>query len=480
MIKEGEVDCSMNGRFIRTLKKGDHFGEKSILLESTRTLDVNAKTNCVLYSISIDTLVNMVGERYKDVLYLNMIKMYFAKSIVFGKFNPKLIENGYECFKVKNYLKGDIVLKSGYTMCSKIIVIIEGSILNEKINQTVGKRGDIIFENEILKNNYEEKLKTDLIADPDCLLVETDREIFMKFLGGTFKEILRKSIAMESLNKLSLFKNFSQKKLEILSSITNIEKFDNGKRIITQGETDSKFYIVKSGKVDIFIDNNYIRTLNQNEYFGERALFFKEPRTATTQANGTVECYVIDHKDFKLILEENLTNYLKSRFFLQDFNVEMKDLDYIKDLGNGNFGTVCLVKSRKNKHLYAIKCMSKKQIDFEVLHKNLELERAILLKIDHPFIVKLVKTLKDQKNIYFLMEYVKGKELFDVIREIGLLDANQTKFYACSMMSSIEYLHDRKFIYRDLKPENIMVSENVFSFLIYKIFNLYNKVFSTF
>lgn len=461
IIKDGEVDCTMNGRLIRTLKKGENFGEKSILLESTRTLDVSARINCVLYSISIDTLVNMVGERYKDVLYLNMIKMSFAKSNIFGKFNPKMIETAYESFKVKNYLKGDVVFKSGFIMCSKIIIVLEGSLINEKINQTVGKRGDILFETELLNSNYNEKLKFDLIADPDCLLVEADKDQFMKFLGGNFKEIMKKSIAMDSLNKISIFKNFSQKKMEILSSITNVEKFDNGKRIITQGETDSKFYIVKSGKVDIFIDNNYIRTLNGNEYFGERALFFKEPRTATAQANGSVECYVIDHKDFKLILEENLGNYLKSRFFLQDFNVELKDLDFIKELGNGNFGTVCLVKSRKNKHYYAIKCMSKKQIDNEGLHKNLELERGILLKIDSPFIVKLVKTLKDYKNIFFLMEYIKGKELFDVIRDIGLLDAYQTKFYAASMMCAIEYLHERKFIYRDLKPENIMVAENV-------------------
>lgn len=409
----------------------------------------------------------MVGERYKDVLYLNMIKMSFSKSNIFGKINTKLIENAYECFKVKNFLKGDSVVKQGYAICSKIIIVLEGSLVNSKLNQVVGKRGDILFENELLKNNYDEKLKFDYIADPDCLLVEADKELFMKMLGGSFKDIVKKSIAMESLNKIPLFRNFSQKKMEILSSITNIEKFDNGKRIIIQGETDSKFYVVKNGKVDIFIDNNYIRTLNQNEYFGERALFFKEPRTATAQANGTVECYVIDHKDFKLILEDNLANYLKSRFFLQDFTVELKDLDYIKELGNGNFGSVCLIKSRKNRNYYAIKMMSKKQIDTEALHSNLELERGILLKIDHPFIVKLVKTLKDTKNIYFLMEYIRGKELFDVIRDIGLLNALQTKFYACSIMSAIDYLHQRNFIYRDIKPENIMVAENVKKILIF-------------
>ena len=58
------------------------------------------------------------------------------------------------------------------------------------------------------------------------------------------------------------------------------------------------------------------------------------------------------------------------------------------------------------------------------------------------------------------MEYIKGKELFDVIRDIGLLTKFQTQFYSASMMLAVEYLHERKFIFRDIKPENIMVLDN--------------------
>ena len=31
------------------------------------------------------------------------------------------------------------------------------------------------------------------------------------------------------------------------------------------------------------------------------------------------------------------------------------------------------------------------------------------------------RTYKDEKNVYFLTEFIKGMELFDVIREIGLI-----------------------------------------------------------
>ena len=64
------------------------------------------------------------------------------------------------------------------------------------------------------------------------------------------------------------------------------------------------------------------------------------------------------------------------------------------------------------------------------------------------------------------MDYIKGKELFDVIRDIGLLNKFQTQFYGASIMLAVQYLHERKFIYRDIKPENIMVLGNGFIKLI--------------
>ena len=169
---------------------------------------------------------------------------------------------------------------------------------------------------------------------------------------------------------------------------------------------------------------------------------------------------------FETVIEKNLKDYLKDRLYLQDNTVQLKDLSYYMKLGSGSYGNVSLVKSEKNKFFYAIKNISNKQILYGQLHLNLELERSILLQIDHPFIVKLVKTMKDKQYIYFLMDYIKGKELFDVIRDIGLLNKFQTQFYGASIMLAIQYLHERKFIFRDIKPENIMVLENGFIKLI--------------
>jgi CRP-like cAMP-binding protein len=98
IIKEGEVLCSSKGQEIRTLKKGDHFGEKALLLECPRTMDVIAQSNCIIYSISIETLKSMFGDKYKDVLLLQFIKMSFNLSSFFNKVSTKLLENIYDGF----------------------------------------------------------------------------------------------------------------------------------------------------------------------------------------------------------------------------------------------------------------------------------------------------------------------------------------------------------------------------------------------
>jgi cGMP-dependent protein kinase len=80
--------------------------------------------------------------------------------------------------------------------------------------------------------------------------------------------------------------------------------------------------------------------------------------------------------------------------------------------------------------------------------------------------MKFIKSIKDQNNIYFLVEYIKGMELFDVIRDIGLLNTFDSQFYIGSLIVCMEYLHSLSIIYRDIKPENIMVDHQGYMKLI--------------
>lgn len=248
-------------------------------------------------------------------------------------------------------------------------------------------RGSILFEDKIVFNT-KDTLKENYSADPDCLIAECDLELFTKSLGGNIQKKIDRSAVINALKSVHLFKDFSDDKINNLEKVVKIEKYLNGKRVMNQGDVTFNFYIVKSGKVDVIINSHYVRTLNASEYFGERSLFFKESRSAMVQANGDAEVFCLNQKDFDSIIEESLKTYLKARFYLQDNSIELKDLDWIKEIGSGNYGKVSLVICRKNQCQYAIKAISKKKIDDEELHSYLLLEKSILLQIDHCFIVK--------------------------------------------------------------------------------------------
>lgn len=130
IVKDGELDVKENNKVIRTLKKGDYFGEKSILLENKRSKDVVAKTDVVCYSISTDTLKNMIGAKYKEILFSNFMKMAMTESKVFKKFDLKLLDSALSLFKIKHYLKNQIVLHAGHETSSLIIIIIQGSLID--------------------------------------------------------------------------------------------------------------------------------------------------------------------------------------------------------------------------------------------------------------------------------------------------------------------------------------------------------------
>ena len=458
IIKDGEVECLKGENVIRILKKGDNFGQKALLEGDVRSLDVRAKTDCKIYSISSEFFKNQYGDNFKQVLYFNFITISFNNSKVFKKINSKIIAKSFQHFKFRSLKNNEVVYPKGQKICEKLCVVLEGNIVDKKINKVEAQRYEILFENK-LSENSDDIFKNDLVAEPDCILAEIDFNKFKETVGGDLNEAQTKSNQLASFEHVPMFRILSDDKIEFLQNNLKVEKFANGKKIITQGEVGDKLFIIKKGRVDFFVNSRYIRSLNDGEEFGEKSLILSnEKRSATAIANGEVTCYTLTAEIFKSILEPNLYEYFTNKIFLEDNTIELKDLDNVKELGSGNFGSVNLVRNRKNKFLYAIKALNLEQVKLENLEECVEVERDVLLKIDHPFIMKMVKYLKNDMYIFFINEYIKGKELWEVIRDIGLLNKEQTQYYGASMLLAIDYLHKQKIIYRDIKPENVMVN----------------------
>ena len=131
-------------------------------------------------------------------------------------------------------------------------------------------------------------------------------------------------------------------------------------------------------------------------------------------------------------------------------------------VGTGTFGRVRIVRHVKTGKYFALKILKKNEIIRLKQVEHILSEKHILAQIDHPFIVKLFATFKDAKNLYMLMEFVPGGEIFSHLRRAGRFTNETTKFYAASIVLAIQSLHQKDIVYRDLKPENLLLDQNGF------------------
>jgi serine/threonine protein kinase len=138
-------------------------------------------------------------------------------------------------------------------------------------------------------------------------------------------------------------------------------------------------------------------------------------------------------------------------------STSINDYDLLKMIGSGSYGTVYLARDKRDGQVYAIKKMIKSEIIRLKQVEHVLSEKQILSNIRNPFIVKYMESFQDNENLYVVMEYVEGGELFKYLRMAGKFPSRVAKFYAAEVIIALGYLHENNIIYRDLKPENIML-----------------------
>ncbi|KAK1571313.1 hypothetical protein Q3G72_014982 [Acer saccharum] len=130
-----------------------------------------------------------------------------------------------------------------------------------------------------------------------------------------------------------------------------------------------------------------------------------------------------------------------------------------KLLGHGTFAKVYHARNVKTNESVAIKVIDKEKIMKGGLIAHIKREISILRRVRHPNIVQLFEVMATKSKIYFVMEYVRGGELFNKIAK-GRLKEELARKYFQQLISAVGFCHARGVYHRDLKPENLLLDEN--------------------
>lgn len=129
-----------------------------------------------------------------------------------------------------------------------------------------------------------------------------------------------------------------------------------------------------------------------------------------------------------------------------------------KLLGQGTFAKVYHARNLKTADSVAIKVIDKESILKVGMNEQIKREISVMRLLRHPNIVELHEVMATKSKIYFVMEHVKGGELFNKV-STGKVREDVARKYFQQLVRAVDYCHSRGVCHRDLKPENLLLDE---------------------
>ncbi|KAJ3633204.1 hypothetical protein MTP99_010169 [Tenebrio molitor] len=300
-----------------------------------------------------------------------------------------------------------------------------------------------------------------------------DRTVYQKLMIRF--NIKEQDEMLEFLEKVPKLNKVSPEALQKVVNLLKVKYFSPGTTIVKQGERGDKFYIIRAGTVTITKEGEgVVGNYGKGQFFGELALLKEEFRQATVTADapGGVECLTLKRQHFIahfgelredgiLTVQTSSSPAKVSKIVKEHQDVELKDLNIVTTLGVGGFGRVELVQHKTQNIIFALKYLKKIDMVEQNQQEHVYNERNIQMDCRSQFIVRLYRSYKDSKYIYFLMESCLGGDLWTLLQrqKTRRFDEKDSRFIAACVLEAFAYLHEKGIVYRDLKPENLLIDE---------------------
>lgn len=150
---------------------------------------------------------------------------------------------------------------------------------------------------------------------------------------------------------------------------------------------------------------------------------------------------------------------INNDLFISEKQTKFED-NYVllKELGEGSFGKVYKVKHKATGLIRAVKIIFKKKILLSKFEEEEIIREIDILKLlDHPNIIKVYEYFNTKENLYIVLEFCNGGELFDKLLEVTAFSEETVADIMRQLLSAVCFCHSKNIIHRDIKPENILI-----------------------
>jgi len=467
------------------------------------------RRQAIMSSEAVPFMADLAARKYDktpeaEELIYEAIAEDMAFRIMDDEEKREVVKNMWRC----EYSKKDPVIAAGDPMYL-FFVVVSGSF--DYIHPEESKAGDGAGVQVLTRGStfgqlallYESTSSHTVTAREDSVCYVLDRAHYKKMMTAASERHFEQRV-----NLLKSSPIFGQLPVDIVKKMAEAleeRSFMAGEIIMRQDHPSEAFYMLLSGSALAVRDGKEVKRYTQaGEYFGERSLIGKsEKATATIHATSALTVLYMSSKDFVSLMgtmEESVNDKGVRKYSVlnreilvpepgktpEDLppppaEVEAKTLEpeakeeakaarvcpvkskdeliVIGTLGRGTFGHVQLVKDR-NDVTYALKAVNKAHVVTHNQIPHILNERAVMMELDHPFVVHLYGTMKDRDYLYFLLEPSLGGGRFSLLNKHDRFESNTARFYAAIVVSIFQYMHSLNILYRDLKPENLLLDEH--------------------
>jgi serine/threonine protein kinase len=138
---------------------------------------------------------------------------------------------------------------------------------------------------------------------------------------------------------------------------------------------------------------------------------------------------------------------------------QIPQLEILELLGQGGMGAVYKARQRGLDRLVALKILPPEAEREHAFAERFTREARLLAKLNHPHIITAYEFGQAHDLYYFVMEYVEGVDLRQLMRT-RRPQPQETLKIVLQICDALQFAHDQAVIHRDIKPENVLLDKS--------------------